>query len=124
MNQRSVLLISALATAGLAARAAAQSDSIPHPTLYVVAYAHLDTEWRWEFPQTIREYLSKTLRNNFVLFERYPHYVFNFTGANRYMLMKEYYPAEYARMKQYVEAGRNFLRDPQRIGEDNRAPAD
>src|SRR5574341_318107 len=108
MNQRSVLLISALATAGLAARAAAQSDSIPHPTLYVVAYAHLDTEWRWEFPQTIREYLSKTLRNNFVLFERYPHYVFNFTGANRYMLMKEYYPAEYARLKQYVEAGRWF----------------
>ncbi len=21
-------------------------------TLYVVPYAHLDTQWRWEFPQT------------------------------------------------------------------------
>jgi alpha-mannosidase len=108
MNQRSVLLLSALATAGLAVDAAAQSDSTPRPTLYVVAYAHLDTEWRWEFPQTIQEYLSKTLRNNFALFERHPHYVFNFTGANRYMLMKEYYPVEYARLKQYVEAGRWF----------------
>jgi alpha-mannosidase len=108
MNRRSVLLLSVLAMAGLRIDAVAQTDSASRPTLYVVGYAHLDTEWRWEFPQTIQEYLSKTLRNNFALFERYPHYVFNFTGANRYMLMKEYYPAEYARLKQYVAAGRWF----------------
>jgi hypothetical protein len=59
------------------------------PTLYVVGYAHLDTEWRWEYPQVIQEYLPKTMRNNFALFEKYPHYIFNFTGANRYRLMKE-----------------------------------
>jgi hypothetical protein len=28
----------------------------------VAPYAHLDTQWRWEFPQTISEYLLKTLR--------------------------------------------------------------
>src|SRR5215472_5309391 len=78
------------------------------PTLYVVGYAHLDTEWRWEYPQVIKEYLSKTLRNNFALFEKYPHYIFNFTGANRYRLMKEYFPADYARIKEYVAAGRWF----------------
>src|SRR5882757_536860 len=76
------------------------------PTLYVVGYAHLDTEWRWEYPQVIQEYLTKTMRNNFDLFEKYPHYIFNFTGANRYRLMKEYYPADFARLKQYVAAGR------------------
>src|SRR6267154_49057 len=76
------------------------------PTLYVVAYAHLDTQWRWEYPQVISEYLTKTMRNNFAFFEKYPHYVFNFTGANRYRLMKEYYPADFARLKQYVAAGR------------------
>lgn len=75
-------------------------------TLYVVGYAHLDTEWRWEYPQTIGEYLPKTLRNNFALFEKYPNYIFNFTGANRYRLMKEYNPADFARLKQYVAAGR------------------
>lgn len=75
-------------------------------TLYVVGYAHLDTEWRWEYPQTIGEYLPKTLRNNFALFEKYPHYIFNFTGANRYRLMKEYNPADFERLKQYVAAGR------------------
>src|ERR1051325_3768643 len=72
------------------------------PTLYVVGYAHLDTEWRWEYPQVIQEYLTKTMRNNFALFEKYPHYIFNFTGANRYRLMKEYYPADFDRLKFYV----------------------
>src|SRR5688572_29661402 len=74
--------------------------------LYVVGYAHLDTEWRWEYPQTIGEYLPKTLRNNFALFEKYPNYIFNFTGANRYRMIKEYNPADFERLKQYVAAGR------------------
>src|SRR5687768_12806405 len=78
------------------------------PTLYVVGYAHLDTEWRWEYPQTIGEYLPKTMRNNFALFEKYPNYIFNFSGANRYRLIKEYYPSDFERLKQYVAAGRWF----------------
>ena len=78
------------------------------PTLYVVPYAHLDTEWRWDYPTTIGEYLPRTMRDNFALFEKYPHYVFNFSGANRYRMMKEYYPADFARVKQYVAAGRWF----------------
>ena len=87
---------------------AARPNLAKEPTLYAVAYAHLDTEWRWEYPQVIQEYLSKTMRNNFALFEKYPHYVFNFTGANRYRLMKEYYPADFERLKYYVSAGRWF----------------
>ena len=35
------------------------------PTLYVVAYAHLDTQWRWDYPQTINEYIPKTMHDNF-----------------------------------------------------------
>lgn len=76
------------------------------PTLYVVPYAHLDTQWRWEFPQVISEYLLKTMRVNFDYIDKYPHYVFNWTGSNRYRLMKEYYPDDYARMKGYIAAGR------------------
>lgn len=92
-------------------KALAKADSIDltkQPTLYAVGYAHLDTEWRWEYPRTIQEYLSKTLRNNFALADKYPHYIFNFTGANRYRLMKEYYPADFAKLKRYVAAGRWF----------------
>ncbi len=87
-----------------------QSTSTPdltsQPTLYVVPYAHLDTQWRWEFPQSISEDLLKTLKVNFYYFDHYPHYVFNWTGSNRYRLMKEYFPADYERMKQYVADGK------------------
>jgi alpha-mannosidase len=77
-------------------------------TLYVVPYAHLDTQWRWEMPQTISEYLLKTMRVNFEYIDKYPHYIFNWTGSNRYRLMKEYFPDDYARVQQYAAAGRWF----------------
>ena len=83
-------------------------DLSKEPTLYVVGYAHLDTEWRWEYPQVINEFLRKTMDSNFALFDKYPHYVFNFSGANRYRLMKEYYAADFARLAQYVHSGRWF----------------
>lgn len=83
-------------------------DLTKQPTLYVVGYAHLDTQWRWEYPQVINEFLPNTMRDNFALFEKYPNYVFNFTGANRYRMMKEYWPDDYARLKAYVAAGRWF----------------
>src|SRR6266498_694323 len=97
---RTLILLSLLA--------ADPPDLTKQPTLYVVGYAHLDTQWRWEYPKTIGEYLPKTLHDNFALFEKYPHYVFNFSGANRYRMMKEYYPADYEKLKRYVAAGRWF----------------
>jgi alpha-mannosidase len=96
-----------LLTAALA-QTAEKPDLSKQPTIYVVGYAHLDTEWRWEYPQVIEEYLRKTMEGNFALFEKYPHYVFNFSGANRYRLMKEYYPADFAELKKYVDEGRWF----------------
>jgi alpha-mannosidase len=99
-----------LAGAILATPGGAQSTPKPdlskQPTLYVVGYAHLDTEWRWEYPQVIDEYLLNTMQENFDLFQKYPHYIFNFSGANRYRLMKEYYPDDFARVKKYVAEGR------------------
>jgi alpha-mannosidase len=83
-------------------------DLSKQPTLYVVGYAHLDTEWRWEYPQVISEYIPKTMHENFKLFEKYPHYIFNFSGANRYRFMKEYFPADFAKVKEYVRSGRWF----------------
>ncbi len=78
------------------------------PTLYLVGYAHLDTEWRWEYPQVISEYLLDTMTKNFALFQKYPHYIFNWTGANRYMMMDEYFPADFAKIKHYVATGNWF----------------
>ena len=99
-----VLLASSLAVSAQSN----QRDLTKEPTLYVVAYAHLDTQWRWEYPRVINEYIPKTLHDNFALLDKYPNYVFNFSGANRYRMMKEYWPADYARLKTYVAAGRWF----------------
>jgi alpha-mannosidase len=89
-------------------RAAGRPDLTREPTLYVVGYAHLDTQWRWEYPQVINEYLPRTMRDNFRMFEKYPSYIFNFSGSNRYRMMKEYWPEDYARVKHYAAAGRWF----------------
>ncbi|BDI32849.1 hypothetical protein CCAX7_49000 [Capsulimonas corticalis] len=93
-----------------------QAAKAPHPkvdvsktdTLYLVGYAHLDTQWRWSYPQVIRDFLPDTLHNNFHLFDLYPDYVFNFSGSRRYEMMKEYYPADYAKLKTYVKSGQWF----------------
>ena len=118
VNKRTVIRSAAvLAAASLSALAYA-ADPQPVPpqkpvdltkkTLYAVGYAHLDTQWRWSYPQVVRQFLKDTLEKNPPLLDKYPHYVFNFTGSFRYKLMKEYYPAEFARMRGYVKAGRWF----------------
>lgn len=76
--------------------------------LYVVGYAHLDTQWRWTYPYVIQNFIRNTMEQNFPLIEKYPNYIFNFSGSRRYEFMKEYYPEDYARVKQYVAAGRWF----------------
>jgi len=82
-----------------------EPDLQHQPTLYLAPYAHLDTQWIWSMQQSISEYMLKTMRLNFYYMDKYPHYVFNWTGSNRYRLMKEYYPSDYAKLKQYVAKG-------------------
>jgi alpha-mannosidase len=108
-----LLCILALPCAGFTADKSTSQDTEMRDlskgrTLYCVGYAHLDTQWRWSYPQTISEFLYDTLYDNFALFDKYPGYVFNFSGARRYMMMKEYYPEEYERLRAYVESGQWF----------------
>nr|WP_317412961.1 glycoside hydrolase family 38 C-terminal domain-containing protein [uncultured Solibaculum sp.] len=74
--------------------------------IYTIATAHLDTIWNWSYETTIREYIPKTMRENFQLFENNPNYNFNFEGARRYDLMEEYYPEEFEKVKEYIADGR------------------
>jgi len=110
---RSTLGVALLAL-GLAAPASAQRAAAPQidlskqPTLYVVGYAHLDTQWRWTYVRTIRDFLPATLHDNFKLFEAYPGYVFNFSGSRRYEMMREYYPEDYETLRKWIAEGRWF----------------
>lgn len=85
------------------------SEPAPEPslgTLYVVANAHLDTQWRWTVRDTIRDFLPRTLAANFRQFRRSKHYALSFEGAFRYMLVREYDPAGFEEIKRWVHAGR------------------
>jgi alpha-mannosidase len=73
---------------------------------YLVATAHFDTQWNWDVRESIDDYLHRTMVQNFWLFERFPDYVFNFEAAQKYSWMKEYYPAEYEKVKEYIKRGR------------------
>lgn len=91
------------------AGASAEAPSVDlsrEKVLYVVTTAHLDTQWRWTIQDTINKLVPATLRGNFAHFEKHPNYVFSFEGAYRYMLAKEYYPRDYAKLKEYVAKGR------------------
>ena len=85
-------------------------DLSSEKVLYCVGYAHLDTQWRWDFAKTIDQFILDTLDQNFERMDKYPAYVFNFTGSVRYQMMKEYYPEKYARLKKYIADGRWFRR--------------
>lgn len=86
-----------------------QYDISKEKVLYTVGYAHLDTEWNWEYPTTINQYIWNTMADNFKLFEKYPDYVFNFTGSRRYNMMKEYFPESYKKVADYIKQGRWFV---------------
>jgi alpha-mannosidase len=75
-------------------------------TVYMVSNAHFDTQWNWTVQTSISEYLRNTINQNIWLFENYPNYVFNFEGGIKYSWMKEYYPVEYAKIKEYIKQGR------------------
>lgn len=73
--------------------------------VYTVATAHLDTVWRWDLDETIREYLPATISDNFYLFQTVPGYTFNFEGAYRYHLIEEYYPDLFEQIQDYARHG-------------------
>ena len=79
--------------------------------------------WRWSYPQVIRDFLKNTLDENFAAFEKYPNFVFNWSGASRYEMMREYYPEKYIELKKWVEAGRWFPSGSSWVENDTNIPS-
>src|SRR5579862_6200259 len=82
------------------------TQGITKTTLYLIATAHLDSQWNWTVQDSIRDHIPKTFHTNFEFFEKYPNYTFSWEGAIHYMWFKEYHPDEWAKVQQYVAAGR------------------
>jgi alpha-mannosidase len=100
-----------------------ESIDLTQPTLFIVPYSHLDDVWRWSYPQVIRDFFKHTLDDNFAAFKQYPHFVFNWSGASRYAMMREYYPERYQELKQWVAAGRWFPSGSSWVENDTNVPS-
>ena len=100
--------IIALASTSLLCSGSYSQNTQPEkkPKAYMVADAHLDTQWNWDVQTTIKQYVWNTISQNLLLLKQYPDYIFNFEGGVKYAWMKEYYPAQYEEMKKYIREGR------------------
>lgn len=94
------------ATCQAATEANAGNTAQDRTKAYMVADAHLDTQWNWDIQTTIKEYVWNTINQNLFLLKKFPNYVFNFEGGVKYAWMKEYYPREYEEMKGFIKSGR------------------
>ncbi len=109
MRQKLILfyiLITPLFTLAQPLDRRAEYDISKDRVLYTVGYTHLDSEYEWTYKTTVSDYLKNTMAENYRLFEKYPDYIFNFTGSRRYRFMKEYHPKLYKKLKGYIDAGR------------------
>ena len=59
-------------TVGLAHVATQETAGGRKAILYLVATAHLDSQWNWTVQDTIREFIPKTFRTNFEYIDKYP----------------------------------------------------
>ena len=101
-----LLAIALAATFSVPTLSFSQTELPKKATAYMVADAHLDTQWNWDIKQTINHYVKNTLWQNLFLLKKYPDYVFNFEGGIKYYWMKEYYPDQYEELKKYIKEGR------------------
>ena len=102
MRLRLIFLLVALLSSGVPLKA----DDGVRAKAYLVADAHLDTQWNWDVQKTISQYVWNTLCQNLYLIRKYPKYIFNFEGLVKYSWMKEYYPDQYRELVKYIQEGR------------------
>ncbi len=104
--QKILMLLTFITTSLFGSMGVYATDLTTDKTIYSVATAHLDTQWNWDLTTSINSYIPNTLTSNFSLFNSYPGYEFNFEGAFRYAMMKEYFPDQYQQLKDYIAQGR------------------
>src|SRR5207244_6633014 len=104
---RPAVLVVCAITASLSHRVAAL-DPMQDRILYAVGYGHLDDQWNWTIQETINNFIPDSLHQNFTFFTNanYTNYTFSFEGALRYQFIKEYYPADFLALSNYIQQGR------------------
>jgi len=102
---KKVFMLALSILVSLSVMSAKEDNDKPYKA-YLVSTAHFDAQWNWDVQESLRDYLYRTMAQNFWLFENFPEYVFNFESAQKYSWMKEYYPEEFKKVREYVRQGR------------------
>ena len=103
---RWVALLLITVSMGVGSLRSQEAERSAKPVLYLIATAHLDSQWNWTVQDTIRQFVPNTFFTNFRYFEQYPHYTFSFEGTIHYMWFQEYYPEAWPTLQKYVADGR------------------
>src|SRR5205823_12690002 len=101
-----VLLLCALCSSVV--NQATAFDPTRDKVLYAVGYGHLDDQWNWTIQETINNFIPDSLHQNFAFFTNanYTNYTFSFEEALRYQFIREYYPADFLTLSNYIQQGR------------------
>lgn len=73
--------------------------------LAVSGQSHIDTAWLWPLRETKRK-CGRTFSTVLSLLDRYPDFIFTCSQPVQYEWMKENYPQQFARIRDYVKEGR------------------
>ena len=74
-------------------------------SIFLTGHSHIDVAWLWPLRETVRK-CSRTFSTACRLLERYPDYHFSCSQPQLYEYTRRYYPALYAEIKKWVQAGR------------------
>ena len=104
LDLRDVPATAAAARAELVAVLESPAHASAH-NVVAVGHAHIDSAWLWPLRETVRK-VTRTAANVTALMADDPDVVFAMSQAQQFAWLKEHSPQVYARVREYVEAGR------------------
>ena len=74
-------------------------------TIHCAGHAHIDMNWMWSWPETVGV-VNDTFTTMDLLMDEFPDFRFTQSQASVYVILKEYLPELYERVKQRIAEGR------------------
>ena len=74
-------------------------------TLYMVPNSHIDTGWMWPYQYTVEEMIGPSYKRAITALESNPNYTYAASAAKHYEWLKEYFPEEWEKVKEFIKRG-------------------
>ena len=80
------------------------AGKIKQYTAYAVGHAHIDTQWKWEWPETVEEF-NHTFGQAIKFMAEFPDFKFTQSSSSFYQGTEAAWPELFAKIKEYVKKG-------------------